>query len=784
MSEGDELQPAAATVLDGRSPRVAEGERVRVLVGLRRPALGGRAGERLAAGEQRAYVRSLRREALALQSALRARGVSIERPVELARVWNGFAATVSAEDLPEIETLGARAERVRRFFPAVAEARPAADRALAQSPPPAATRAPALALLDSGVDRADPALRARTVVGHDAIGGARRGEHGTEIAGILAGATSPSERLLAIRVAGLRRDPVTGASEEYGTTDELIAGLERSVDPDGDGDTEDAVRVALVGVNSPYAGFARSPEARAAAAATRLDTLVVAPAGNEGPRAGRFGTIGSPAAAPPVLAVAGTSPSGSAAAAGVRLGLATRDGRASLEGVLLGGEARALRARATGLVGPSQADPRASARAAGTRTLEYFGVDARPRARGAVVVVAAGQGRARESLAPAVSAAAQAGAAALVLCADGTLARLPRGIAGAMPVIGLSGDHARRALELTRSSAGIAFLSAARPTRSSARTAIAAMSSQGPTYTLGAKPDLAAAASASTVRPGGRSVLVAGTSVAAAHVAGEALALHRRRPAVRASALAAALVGTARPAGPPLATGAGVPQALRAASATVLATPRALSLRGPPGGSLVGRVRLSNQGSRPVSVVLAGELDRLPTPVSVRPARAVIAPGATTSVRVELGQGAAMPGSVVTGRVRVRGAGVPLAVPLALAFESSTPPVLGPLRLVDRGGGVRGVRFAAGTVERGGGGVAVEPLGRLRLDLLDARGALARELTPVGGALDVLPGEYAYTLTRSIVSDLPAGGYRFTATALGPAGGRRSVRRSALFSIP
>jgi len=132
-SRGDE-GTSGAPVLDGRSPRVTEGERVRVLVGLRRPPLGGRSGERLGASEQRAYVRSLHREARALQSALRARGVSIERPVELARVWSGFAATVAAEDLPEIETLGARTQRVRRFFPAVASARPLSGRVLAQRP--------------------------------------------------------------------------------------------------------------------------------------------------------------------------------------------------------------------------------------------------------------------------------------------------------------------------------------------------------------------------------------------------------------------------------------------------------------------------------------------------------------------------------------------------------------------------------------------------------------------------------------------------------------------------
>src|SRR3954453_14286853 len=94
--------------------------------------------------------------------------------------------------------------------------------------------------------------------------------------------------------AGVRRDPDTGGKVQYGTTDELLEGLERAVDPNGDGDVSDRGPVALVGVNSPYAGFPASPEAEAVNGAARLGTLAVAPAGNEGRRVGALGTIGSP----------------------------------------------------------------------------------------------------------------------------------------------------------------------------------------------------------------------------------------------------------------------------------------------------------------------------------------------------------------------------------------------------------------------------------------------------------------------------------------------------------
>ena len=398
---------------DGRSPQAPASAGVRVLVELGRPALGGAGGPDPGDAEaQRAYVRSLGRESRALRSALAARGVRLGDPVTFARTWNGFAATVASEDLPEVETLGLRAEPVRRFYPATA---PTAGSGLAiehrrarlQDPtPPREGAQPALGLLDSGVDLRHRALGGRVLGGYDAL--RRRaaapppGEHGTAVAGVLAAALAPDERVLAVRVAGRP----AGGGGERGHTDDLLLGLERAVDPDGDGDTDDALPVALVGVNAPYAGFARAPEAEAVGAARRLGTLVVAPAGNDGARLGAFGTVGSPAAAPGALGV-GVIASRDARPGlpGVRLGLASREGRALLEGTLLvagrpsgpasdGGDGSGdgpgpFRAPLTGLVGPSQADPRERGRALGGDPLEYFDAAARRRGRGAVVVVPA-----------------------------------------------------------------------------------------------------------------------------------------------------------------------------------------------------------------------------------------------------------------------------------------------------------------------------------------------------------------------------------------------------------
>ena len=61
---------------------------------------------------------------------------------------------------------------------------------------------------------------------------------------------------------------------------------------------DDHVPIAVVGVNSPYAAFERSPEARAVQAAADLGTLVIAPAGGEGEAARFFDRIVIEAASP------------------------------------------------------------------------------------------------------------------------------------------------------------------------------------------------------------------------------------------------------------------------------------------------------------------------------------------------------------------------------------------------------------------------------------------------------------------------------------------------------
>ena len=165
-----------------------------------------------------------------------------------------------------------------------------------------------IAVLDGPLDEGHAALQGRV----DRPAGAPEGssdataEHGTAIASLAAGGAGPAglhgvapgARVLAIRVL-----TPAGDGTLSGTTADLIAGLEQAADPNGDGDLADHVRVAVAAVAAPFAGFDDAPEARAIAALDALGTVVVAPAGNDGPTGGRYGTLSSPGGAPDALTV-------------------------------------------------------------------------------------------------------------------------------------------------------------------------------------------------------------------------------------------------------------------------------------------------------------------------------------------------------------------------------------------------------------------------------------------------------------------------------------------------
>jgi hypothetical protein len=776
---------AGSLPFDGRSPLSPQGKQVRVLVELKRPSLAEQvAKEDYSAVRQRLYVASLGNEARALQSALEAKDVRLRRPLLFGRVWNGFAATVDADDLPKLRALGLRAEPVRRFYGAAAGS--GSPTAAGEGGGEAgAVGEPAVALLDSAVDRGAPGLAGRVAPGFDAVGGriSSRERHGTQVAQVLAHSLgSQGGSILSIRVAGLQVDTRTGGRMEFGTTDQLLGGLERAVDPDGDGDSSDHVPVALVGVNSPYAGFADSPEAVAAGAARTLGTLVVAPAGNEGPGEG---TVGSPAAAPGVLAVGALDGGGGPALPEVKLGIATGEGRALVRGTLLSGNGEPLREPVATLTGPSQARPRASGRAPGGAVLEYFAVNATPRAKGRVVVVpargdaaATGSGTSTPPLSARAQAAAEAGAAALVVCEPDPsrpLTAIP-GSSSGLPVIGVRGEAAERLLELTPRDEGLAFVSAPEAQTAEGPLAPARSSARGPTYALAAKPDLSAPGTARA----GDGTVVAGTSVAAARAAAAAANVHAARPESTPDDLAAALAGTARPLGTVLQTGAGVLDPAKAAAAPVLVEPSALALPRQVHGAKFVVTRpftVTNAGDAGATVKLAAQVPGLNA--TVTPATLTLEPGAKE--RVTLGvEGTAMAPRFATGRITANTVSAKIGLPIG----PPPPARLGPLTLTTaQGGSTGGVRFTAGQVGTSAGVRSAEPLGNLRLQLVDAAGKTVRELTPSGGADNLLPGEYAFTLTKAIRNGLKKGSYGFVARGLGPAGGPEVVQRSPTFDV-
>jgi hypothetical protein len=238
--------------------------------------------------------------------------------VLFARVFAGFAATVATKDLPAVQTLGLRVDPVSRFYPAQVEAKSAPG----VRPLPTKVRGGRIAILDAFARPRPRPRTSRTARAFADIVGATGGppdsaeRAGLRLTGVIHGEL-PAATIMAIRAAGSQ--PLeTGKFEVFATTDQLIAALERVVDPNQNGDASDAVPVALTGLSAPYSGFAHSVAAQAVDAAADLGTLVVAPAGNGGQSGGRYGTIADPGAAAGALTVGALDGTGRVAAASSR----------------------------------------------------------------------------------------------------------------------------------------------------------------------------------------------------------------------------------------------------------------------------------------------------------------------------------------------------------------------------------------------------------------------------------------------------------------------------------
>src|SRR5215208_4755834 len=564
--ETEQLGPPAEAaawmgLVGGEPAEVDLGQRVVVVLNV--PSLadrvrdaGGRADDR----QHRKWTRAARSAQKLFIARMTIEGARIETDLSFTRVLNGFSATVDPRSLAVLERSGdvKGVYPVRAAFPAAVSSSELADRT-ALSLPPAMPgfdgRGVTVALLDTGVDLSQPALARRLLGGVDIVGGspgaeaaARPGSaedlerHGTESAGIIVGAAdesgvqgvAPGASLLPIRVAGWQQ--ATGGWAIYGRTDQVLAGLERAVDPNDDGDAHDAVRVALIGLAERFSAFADDPLAQAAAGALALDTLVVAPAGNDGPKGPGYGSISAPGGAPAALTVgaADVRPGEQRIRLVVRAGLDLLVDRVrALDAIAAPAEPMTLpvtRPRLFVRRGPNEQQ------AAGLELGDFFDSAGFSRVAGTAALVPGGREPSRV-----IEAAVSAGAAAVIVYGG----RIPAGALGfddrpAVPVVTISTDEARATITaLTRGSSVGVSLGAVDTEANPNGPGVASFSSRGLSYEGRVKPELAGPGVAVlTTEPGvtedgaPRLGTLNGTSAAAAAVAGVAAALAQARPAL------------------------------------------------------------------------------------------------------------------------------------------------------------------------------------------------------------------------------------------------------------
>ncbi len=407
----------------------------------------------------------------------------------------------------------------------------------------------------------------------------------------------------------------------FSRSDQLIAGLERAVDPNGDGDCHDAVRVALLGVAEPYAAFTDGPEAQAVAGALSLNTMVVAPGGNDGVAGPGFGSVAGPAAAPGALAVAATDTRTETPEARVVL-------RRGLDVVF---------DRDVPVLGATGSSRSLSLALASQRR-------ARPRRRVRPEGVLAGRGRARSSRRPATiqrrRRRSRRGPGRRRSCSTATRCppgRCAVGVQETVPVVVVPTSAALELLAAER--AGLDVGVAIGPAGDDAngdRGYVADFSSRGLAFDGSVKPNVAAPGVAiATSEPGaaadGTPVYgtVNGTSAAAATVAGGAALLTEMRPALDGPSLQSLLVGYAQAgAASPMEAGAGTFRLGASAVGEVAAQPATLGFgvwEGPhwhATRTVVVRNVSTRRLQLSISVVSTAESEALGFKVTPGPARA------------------------------------------------------------------------------------------------------------------------------------------------------------------
>lgn len=815
--------------LVGQRPPVAVGQRV--IVVLKAPSLAQRvaqAGGRASDSQERTWTAGAIAAQRQVLATLGTYGIQTRVEFSFARVLNGFSAALDAQAVALLERNPdvAGVYPVRVAYPASTSSELLARKGLAQgagSRPEILLsgfdgRGVTIALLDTGVDRAHPYLRGRILDGIDVIGEsfgalprakpdepARLEQHGTEMAGILVGGGGPAglggvatgASVLPIRVAGWQQD-LTGSWAVYARTDQLIAGLERAVDPNVDGDAHDAARIALVPLAAPYAAFADAPEARAVEGALNLDTLVVTAAGNDGPAGPGYGSVSSPGAAPAALTVGAVDLRRKAEEVRVvvRSGLRLFADRV----VPLAGAVVATKRVELELAAPGEGRGGAGRPAGGSLPPpsldDFFDAHGRNLVAGRAALVPT-----RGDPELAAENAARAGATAVVLYGR----EVPAGALGldenvSVPVVSIGRDAAAAALEAIERGERVGVsIGGPQVVANGAAGRVAPFSSRGLAFDSRVKPDLAAPGVAITTADAGtnedgspRYATVNGSSAAAASVAGAAALLAQARPGLDAREIRSALAGYARPlpAQAVTAQGSGLLDIGSAAAAEVVADPTTLAFGRAPTAKWRARqtIVLHNISTRSLRLSIRGEEGGAGLVITSRPGRLRLRPGGaarvvlSASVRGELSPAGLAQGAVV---VSPR-ASTPLRIPwtvmlgprpaslltgVTLSATSFRPSDTTPTVLT----------FRAGKLLNDAQGFAIQPVARLDVGLVDeegkSRGLLAR-------LRDLLPGRYALGLTGRDPSGntLEAGVYTLRLVAV-PPDNSRATRRVVRLTI-
>lgn len=705
---------------------------------------------------------------------------------------NGFSVQMPRGQVPAIAALADVEAVVPVSFlsPAGVSDEPAAvpePAPSAQAAPPAGGPAH-IALIDAGIDPSHPALGggmgptslilggADLVQGDpDPTGDGAADAHGTGMAGLVlrSGALEglPPEkmpRLLAYRVVA--PEAIDGRSPRLARTDRILAAMERAVDPDQNGDTADRSDVILIGLAHGFGGAGVDPLSRAAEAADRVGSVVVAPAGNEGPTQGPSGSVGALAGTPDVLAVGalGSETAPRTATLTVALGPA---GAALSSLPLMGASPDGTELPIVLLSGEEGA-------ASGVVPSDYRDAAGQSRVTGAIAVV----GRAGGSLSEKARAAAAEGARGLVVwdqAGDGAFPGRGAGADWPIPVVGVGSVQGSALSDAIAAQPGLVASIGENPAGAPPEAGVAAFSSRGPAADGRAKPDLVApGVERPTAYPGkdadGRplSTLMTGSSASAAEVAALALRVRVDRPDLAAVEVRSLLIQAARAVPGAGVVDAGAGQATAPGSRPVAIDPPVLTF---PRGVTPERVTialsdLTGSGGRYRVVLDTGVGEGLPIGDVIE-----VNPGTRRGVVFRVAGGR----EPLVGRLLVlpEAGGDPVAWAPLVAVPAQAPPAgaLG-VPAVHVAAGVAQVEVAIGARRREGASLAATTLHDVDFWLVPAAGGAPLRVSGARQKGNWPAGTYRVLLSGRLANGLEVapGRYRVRVTAKAPDGTAQS----------